>query len=375
MQFVIRYCLLSFALVLLVLTFALHDARQEAARSSYWLSYAAKNDEVTNLYTTVPGTNIRLTLAEDVGFTHRMNYSPDGQWLVFDSRMDNPNGDVYRLRVLDGSEPERLTESQSSFAPNWSPNGKQIAFIANWGSFGVYTMSPDGSNVRRVSDSNYLGRVSWSPDGEWLAYSSDQRTELAGPPDGLAGSPTRPPPAEIYRLHLASNQPERLTRSDFDNYSPVWSPDGSQIAFVSDRGFAMSVFIMNADGSNLRQITPDNVFDGAPQWSPDGKWLAFVSDRGGDTQVHVMRSDGTDVQQVVHGFEESWAPAWTPVLELPWTGERRVLGHVIGNFLLLIALEALVVLYLRDRAARRQQEQARHFVPLTVKLRERRHQD
>ncbi len=95
----------------------------------------------------------------------------------------------------------------------------------------------------------------------------------------------------------------RLTKltsdGDADNFSGSWSPDGGKIAF-SARGSKAAkgeIFVMNADGSGIRQLTMHPAHDSAPVWSPDGKRIAFISDRDGkdhENQIYVMRANGSE---------------------------------------------------------------------------------
>ena len=94
----------------------------------------------------------------------------------------------------------------------------------------------------------------------------------------------------------------------------AWSPDGSQIAFESNRNnpSGMDVFVMNADGTQPKRLTDATGFNGDPTWSPDGKSIAFTSTRGGSKDIWVINADGSGLQQVTgdRGTEEN--PAWSP---------------------------------------------------------------
>ncbi len=88
--------------------------------------------------------------------------------------------------------------------------------------------------------------------------------------------------------------------------SPSWSPDGKQIAFSSNRDGDSEIFVMNADGTEVRQLTNNDDRDVHPAWSPDGKHIAFVSDRD-DSEIFVMNADGTDVYST---GQEGYRPSW-----------------------------------------------------------------
>ena len=75
--------------------------------------------------------------------------------------------------------------------------------------------------------------------------------------------------------------------------SPAWSPDGSRIAFESFRDRNHEIYVMNADGSDVIQLTDNRGFDRSPAWSPDGSRIAFDSDRDGNDEIYVMNADGS----------------------------------------------------------------------------------
>src|SRR2546429_6262883 len=96
-----------------------------------------------------------------------------------------------------------------------------------------------------------------------------------------------------------------------DRY-PRWSPTGERIAFVSDRDAKPEIYIINADGKDVRRLTtsPPGVSSSSPAWSPDGRRIAYVSGVSLDSRVFVMNADGSDQRLLVSG--RSWRPAWSP---------------------------------------------------------------
>jgi Tol biopolymer transport system component len=137
-----------------------------------------------------------------------------------------------------------------------------------------------------------------------------------------------------WQIATASDRlrtPKKLTTEAADSQDPVWSPDGSKLAFDSSRfdpfpGDAVwlnDVFVMNADGTGVTRLT-NSGFNAYPAWSPDGSLIAFASDRGGgacpysyscELRIYVMRPDGSDVRQVAthpHGFARDTAPRFSP---------------------------------------------------------------
>jgi TolB protein len=159
----------------------------------------------------------------------------------------------------------------------------------------IYVSDYDGANQRRITVSRQLNlNPSWSPDGRALAYST-----------------YRPNP-DIVISFIYQGVLQSPTKGVGTNYLPVFSPDGTRIAFMSVRNGNPEIWVMNVDGSNVRQLTNHPAGDGTPTWSPNGTQIAFVSDRTGTPQVYLMGADGSNVRRIT--MNESWAdrPTWSP---------------------------------------------------------------
>jgi TolB protein len=125
---------------------------------------------------------------------------------------------------------------------------------------------------------------------------------------------------DIYVVREDGRGLRRLTRSPGADYSPIWSPDGRRILFVSSRDGDDELFVMDAAGRDVRQLTQNRGQDVTPQWSPDGGLIAFASDRAraGEPEIWIMRSDGTGARRLVktvnhpnwQGFQ--YSPVWAP---------------------------------------------------------------
>ena len=134
---------------------------------------------------------------------------------------------------------------------------------------------------------------SWSPDGTKVAFSSNR--------DGNW---------EIYVMNADGSGVRRLTiNRSADDASPAWSPDGSKIAFHSNRDDNYEIYVMNADGSGQTNLTKESgAEDASPSWAPDGTRIVFSSE--GD--LYTMRADGTQQARLTSGKTEDVFPAWSP---------------------------------------------------------------
>ncbi len=135
------------------------------------------------------------------------------------------------------------------------------------------------------------------------------------PPDAaweVAFTSERDGNPEIYVVSANGRNLRRLTDNPAADNSPAWSPSGARIAFVSERDDNPEIYTMNANGDDLRRLTDNPAADTAPTWSPDGRRIAFVSDRDGNPEIYLMNADGSDLQRLTDDPAADIAPAWSP---------------------------------------------------------------
>src|SRR5437870_1344822 len=109
-----------------------------------------------------------------------------------------------------------------------------------------------------------------------------------------------------------ANYPMRLTENPAADVLASWSPDGSKIAFASNRDGKPNIYVMNADGSSVKRLTTSSATDDKPTWSPDGKRIAFASDRDGNREIYVMNADGSNQIRLTHNDADDRSPSWCP---------------------------------------------------------------
>ena len=251
---------------------------------------------------------IALALAAAVG----CGGAPEGR-IAFDSDRDG-NWKIYAMNA-DGSELTQLTSFYGTQS-TWSPDRRRIAFVSAAGEApaehdlseegvgGIYVMNVDGSGLTRIADlRGPKGYPSWSPDGRRIAFQYD---------DGY------------WNIRVVNADGSGLTSLTTGRY-PEWSPDGKRIAFYSSRSGSNEIHVMDADGSNIAQLTSHGSRlrePGPPSWSPDGQRIAFVSDKDDIGrasqrfvrvhQIYVMNADGSDVVQLTNQPGGNGSPSWSP---------------------------------------------------------------
>jgi Tol biopolymer transport system component len=180
----------------------------------------------------------------------------------------------------------------------------QIAFFSNRDApgtvkFEVYTMNADGSGqVNRTVNAAEDSQPVWSADGTRIAFESER--------DGNR---------EIYTMNADGTGQVRRTVNAAQDTQPAWSPDGTKIAFESSRDTSDEIYTMNADGTGQVNRTVNAAPDRDPAWSPDGTKIAFVSVRPGDDfdEIYTMNADGTgQVNVTANTTGADTHPAWSP---------------------------------------------------------------
>jgi TolB protein len=169
----------------------------------------------------------------------------------------------------------------------------------------ILVMNPDGTGVRRLTRRDGDVAPSWSPDGTQIVF------ERAGFVEGCDEDTSC---ASIWIMGADGTGERRLTPVSTRSEAPDWSPDGDRILFHRWDPDGIHVYVMSVDGSGLRQLTDGPASDEGPVWSPDGKRIAFTREVDREfieSDVYVMNVDGTEQRRLTHdGY--SYAEAWSP---------------------------------------------------------------
>src|SRR5690606_26590755 len=214
-----------------------------------------------------------------------------------------PIYDTYDIFVadLEGNITAQLTSDIGYDAePTVSPKGDKIVFTSTRnGDIDLYTMNIDGSDVKQITfELGYDGGAFFSPDGTKIIFRSSRpktESDIAEYKQLLSEGLVQPTEMELYVCNADGSDLRQLTRLGNANWSPFFLPDGKRIIFSSnfesERGFPFDLYIIGLDGKNLERVTYGNTFNAFPVFSNDGKKLLFSSNRnnggGHDTNLFV----------------------------------------------------------------------------------------
>ncbi|NQV07388.1 PD40 domain-containing protein, partial [bacterium] len=245
------------------------------------------------------GSNV-VQLTAEPGDDYNGVWSPDGSRIAFASDRD---GD-YEIYVMaaDGGGVIQITDSPAKdFNPAWSPDGTEIAFRSQrTGNDDIWRIGVDGSGLTQLT--THSGFDATGSTGSWswitgeIAFSSNRAGNLQ----------------DVFVMDADGGNVRQLTNLPGADTAPAWSPDGTKLVFVSDRHGQYDIFAMNADGTGQTRLTTDPGQDVTPSWSHDGTSIAFSSDRDGDFELFVMEIDGTNQTQITFDTVITRWPAWTP---------------------------------------------------------------
>ena len=264
--------------------------------------------------------NILFLLVTGVLFTSLDSVRAVGDTIAFNSM-----GNIYTIDT-DGTNLIKLTRG---YNPSWSPDGTKIVFSFGLGRFrgdvtDIYIMDANGANRTNLTKGRHKQNSlpAWSPDGTKIAFTS-----------------YRDHNGEIYVMNAGGKNLKNLTLHLDSDTCPTWSPDGSKIAFWSRQvaGGVLSlsdIFVMDADGANRINLTQNpRASNRTPSWSPDGSKIAYAAARNvnrvdpwnANLDIFVMNADGTNPVRLTEDGRANWLPSWSP------DGKRIVFERTMLN--------------------------------------------
>jgi Tol biopolymer transport system component len=268
-----------------------------------------------NIYLVDPKVGSYVNVTPDGAMYRSPAWSPDGSQLAVDrvARSGDETNEGIFVMNADGTGLRRLLDiTTPGFAGagpiHWSPNGTQIAFVRIQRFHGgmdvqwieqLMVMDADGSNVHALTspEDGQVQSFSWSPDGSQIVFTKQflKPKDVYGQDLGY----------DLYVVPSDGGRPVALT-NDGRSMDPAWSPDGTQIAFVSRRermeGRRDTIYLMNADGTGRTVLTTEGTPDTEPTWSPDGSAIAFirfVNVQPDSCRLMSIRPDGSGEREIL----------------------------------------------------------------------------
>ncbi|MGW8265301.1 MAG: S9 family peptidase [Longimicrobiales bacterium] len=273
--------------------------------------------------------------------------SPDGAWVAFTVSTTNLDREEVKTQIwmvsTSGGDPFPVTMSSESISgPKWSPDGKYLSFLTTRGEGAkpqVWVLDRRGGEARQLTEiEEGAGSYEWSPDASRLVLAIRDRDSTGASGGSGSGSRSRPRDpwvidrlqfkrdgrgylADSLRTHLyvydiESKKLTQITSGRWDEGNPVWSPDGTKIAFVSNRtedpdaNSNSDIWVVAAgntdQGATLVRITDYEGGDGSPAWSPDGQWIAYTTGTNdprvsamSNNKLALMASDGSGERRIL----------------------------------------------------------------------------
>ncbi|PYS54201.1 MAG: hypothetical protein DMG13_09305 [Acidobacteria bacterium] len=271
-----------------------------------------------------------------------VRFSPDGSTIVFvvgtiDQKQNRRYNAIWTVPADGSREPSLLTTSvQSSTSPRWSPDGKSVAFLSARPAPGdtaaeipktqIWILPLSGGEPRRVTNlPNGVTVFSWSPDGtRFVCLSRSGPSDKAKSPSDVRHYKHAnykfndtgwfdDKRSHLWVVEIATGATKQITSGDdWNDTDPQWSPDGTRIAFVSDRtgkefdeGRNKDIWVIDAAGGPLTKISRSEEPDGSPRWSPDGKTIAFLNapERRAHPKIWLAPSQGGVPRLAVEGLD------------------------------------------------------------------------
>jgi dipeptidyl aminopeptidase/acylaminoacyl peptidase len=285
----------------------------------------------------------------------QVKFSPDGELLAYTiTRFDRPGRAWSQVWVMNLATRKSIRmggENEGSGGPVWSPDGKWIAYSGTAeGKQGLVMSRPDGTSTTYLAEvtgtnaplPSQGSSVTWSPDSKQIAFISatpgPETADASGDPMVITRYMYKPDAGEGFthfndnrRLHIfivdvATKRVRQLTDGEYYEHSIDWSPDGSEILFISDRSpnadqfFNYDIFAVKPSDGSIRRITATENAEYSPKWSPDGKMIAFLATKRGltdrettmeDTHVWVMNADGSSRHEFATLDARQGPPQWS----------------------------------------------------------------
>ncbi|MCB0037978.1 MAG: PD40 domain-containing protein, partial [Anaerolineales bacterium] len=267
------------------------------------------------LYIIQPDGSSLTRLTENGVSDSNASWSPDGRYVVYQSRRDGNSADIYIMNG-DGSHSVNLINDPADsplddFRPRWSPNGDHIALYTDrfydpvqdcaLHRLAVMSISEGMDSFRpqstRPGNQETFG---WGADGQTIYYTSfcQGREQYEG---------------EFYTWNITTDKVQRFTEDGLIKAAPVWSHNGRYLAYQAAVEGQFDLFIYDSETGETVNLTNHPSQDAQPSWSPDDSQIVFVTDRDGNNEIYIINRDGSELRNISNHPGRDYEPTWSPV--------------------------------------------------------------
>ena len=253
--------------------FAALPVREEHADWSpdgRWIAYGANHEGNRDIWIKPAAGGDPLRITSDPAHDRVPRWSPDGRKLLFASDRGG-RWNLWTVAPFSGENSLiRITKDEDAVISHalpagWSPDGSEIVFTGSRGDYELWIVSATGGDRRQLDTHGLKGwDPDWSPDGRWIAFNAHREGGYA----------------QLWAIPAAGGEVRRLTSLAQNSYNPSWSPDGRWIAFTARDQGPFNLYAVPFAGGPLVQLTDSTAGYIGPRWSPDGGRLVFESRRG-----------------------------------------------------------------------------------------------
>ena len=276
------------------------------------LAFVSDRDGSWDIFVVDPDGNLRNVTAQGEGDDYLFNFTFSSEMIYFytnrsdeftPARVKPEGGEVQVMNWFEAGA-KTLADGHLDVDPNWAPDAQRIAWVKTRGLTNDICLA----SVADVNDFDCLteksganNMLAWSPDGSRIVFVSDRTSKHS-----------------VFVVDVESGEQTQLSHDEGWDFQPVWSLDGAQILYLSNREDdslvkgEFDMYVVAPDGTGEVQSFDGGTFKGDPTYSPSGTQVAYMSNEDGAWHIYVMDADGSNIRRITEGESNNLYPVWVP---------------------------------------------------------------